>query len=179
MTEQELLTKANRAFELMLIDFRKAPRTDEQRLKRFIRMTWRNIQLHTVNGAGKAKASHAASYFRKGIRVEFNYPEFKAWCESQRDVILNLYTLNDKPSIDRIDSSGHYAFGNIRILSHSENCRGGSASRRDALTKKLNEMNRTCEHCGTKLVRKWWPTKMESVPAFMQRKKCGKGRKCK
>lgn len=176
MTDQQ---KLNRAFDFFLIDIGRRVLTEDQRFKRFVRTTWGNIQLHTVNGVGKAKANKAAVYLRKGIRVEMTKQEFYTWCEGQRDVILNMFTLHDKPSLDRIDSCGHYSLDNIRIIPFRENCARSGRERgllTDAKVKALPPKN--CQRCGRILFRKYWAQGRESLRVFAQRKTCGLLRDC-
>jgi hypothetical protein len=54
-----------------------------------------------------------------GLEVLFSRKEYKDFCFSHKEEILNL----EKPSVDRIDSSKSYSLDNIRFIELSENIR--------------------------------------------------------
>lgn len=56
-------------------------------------------------------------YGAKGVQVKYLSREFVGWWLEQQ-MILNL----KKPTISRIDHSGHYEFGNIKLEEHKNNC---------------------------------------------------------
>jgi len=90
----------------------------------FKRYTWKGLNRRTVNGSSpqfKNKAN--ASYFKKGIRLEITKSELDAFCEANKQLILELYEKGTIPTIDRINSNDHYRLDNIRILSRSDNCK--------------------------------------------------------
>ena len=88
----------------------------------FKRYGWKALNKRTVNG----KQSHIClkknpSYYRKGIELRLTREEFNTFCEDNWDLIKSLYLQNKRPSIDRIDSDGHYELNNMRILDLSLN----------------------------------------------------------
>lgn len=102
-------------------------------LEYFMRYTWKEMNRRTVNGQA-ANTPHNriknASYFRKGIMLLISREEFRNFCTDNWDTIKLLYESGKTPSIDRIDSNGHYELGNIRIL-----------DKRDNSSRKLNVIN--------------------------------------
>lgn len=55
--------------------------------------------------------------------LEWAIPQYRTWFSQHSDI---------KPSIDRIDSDGHYELGNIRLLSLDENRQNGYRVNRHA-----------------------------------------------
>lgn len=145
-------------------------------VKKFINTTWHNINKRTVNGLHKKDAgpSHLA-YINRGIRVNFTRQEFADWCNEHKSIILKFYALNDKPSIDRICSKGHYEIGNIRIISYTENCKQGPKIKMRNKTAELNALPpKYCLYCGKIIKRNMENKRPEPKPAFLKRKTCNK-----
>jgi hypothetical protein len=67
----------------------------------------------------KARALKAPDY--KDVELHITRDDFRSWCDSQRHVWEQLRRFNITPSIDRINSNGHYTISNIRIISNIEN----------------------------------------------------------
>lgn len=95
---------------------KKSPALTKGTLAYFKSVTWQNLQTRTINGKRPAKNGDAARYVKRGIKLKFSKEEFYNWCETQKTIILELYSQNKTPSLDRIDSNGHYEFNNIRII---------------------------------------------------------------
>jgi len=51
--------------------------------------------------------------------------EFYAWVEKNWSTAEAIFVAGGVPSVDRIDSDGHYALGNIRIIENAQNCANG------------------------------------------------------
>lgn len=84
---------------------------------RFVHNSWTNMNIR----AGKYKhlqTKHKCKAYEH-IEVLIDRPTYKEWCLSQKDLIESL----DRPSLDRIDSKGHYELGNLRIIELSDNIR--------------------------------------------------------
>ena len=60
-------------------------------------------------------------YYGKGIEIRMTKEEFYNWCERYKDLIENMYKNGEIPTVDRIDSNGHYEIQNIQIISLKEN----------------------------------------------------------
>lgn len=81
-----------------------------------------NINNHTVNGTHpQFEENRHTSYLRKGIRLEMHKEAFREWCRERRTMIEDMANAGHRPSIDRINSDGHYQIDNIRVLPLSEN----------------------------------------------------------
>lgn len=61
----------------------------------------------------------------KNIKIKMSRLEFYDFCDLNKEVIMNFYSQGITPSINRIDSSGHYELNNIEIIPHSENAAMG------------------------------------------------------
>lgn len=83
---------------------------------------WRNINRRTVNGTTPLwnDVNHQR-YLNKGILNKLSRAEFEAFCDQNEGVILALWQEGETPTVDRIDSNGHYELENIRILSKRHN----------------------------------------------------------
>lgn len=88
-------------------------------LEFFKTQTWGNLNKRTVNGS-KFNEKHK-SYRRKNIQLLITKQQFYDWCDSQKQIIIDLYKKGDTPSVDRIDNNGHYEISNMQILPHKEN----------------------------------------------------------
>lgn len=85
---------------------------------------WTSINTRTINGSYPRWYDKInARYLKKGVRLEMTREEFNVFCELHKDLIENMYTNGQIPSIDRINPDGHYSINNIQIISFSENCR--------------------------------------------------------
>lgn len=104
------------------------------RKSKFKALTWGNLNHRTVNGSCPDPTNR---YVRRGIRLEFSKSQFSQWVDSNWHIAQRLIDGGETPSIDRIDSNGHYAFGNIRIIARSENLRLGSAINAEKSAKAL------------------------------------------
>lgn len=139
-------------------------RADYDPLNKFIRATWGNLNKRTVNGSCPDTSSPGTRrYLERGIRLEFTREEFVVWCAAQRTSILSM----DRPSIDRIDSTGHYRLENIRIVPLHVNMAQGRLTQR--LRAEANRPLRHCLMCGTQLK----IHRKEGAAKFAQRKTCG------
>lgn len=88
-------------------------------------MWWSNINYRSVNGSRKVKHTH---YVKRGIRLCFNKEDFYRWVESQFPHIRRMFLAGETPSLDRIDTDGHYELKNVRVLSLSENILKGQTT---------------------------------------------------
>jgi hypothetical protein len=79
----------------------------ERRVKR----TWNTI---------RARVLRQSSY--AGVEVRMTRDKFISWA-IQAYTAFQLANPNDQPSLDRIDPTGHYELGNLRVLSRGDNAR--------------------------------------------------------
>lgn len=96
--------------------------------------TWEGINRRTVNGKypDYAPGRPAICYLRRGTELRMSREEYWIWVDSQALKILAMYANGETPSIDRINSDGHYSTDNLQILDMRENryrgsLRGGAA----------------------------------------------------
>lgn len=97
---------------------------------------WGDLNKRTVNGASPSKDKKVIkNYLSKGIELRITRDEFIAWCDSNAELIEQLWSQGEVPSIDRIDPKGHYELSNMRIRSLRENQDDGRAARWEAYRK--------------------------------------------
>lgn len=102
----------------------------------FVKQSWHALNRRTVNGKyPDRKNPKNAPYFAKGIRLEMSRSEFKSFCETHKATIRDLYKQGKTPSLDRIDSQGHYSIDNIQIISLSENVRKSNVNKNKGVSK--------------------------------------------
>jgi hypothetical protein len=90
----------------------------------FVTRIWNGINNRTVNGSHpNYKNKISRRYIERGIRLEITRKELKAKVLESWPVISAIWTNGGIPSIDRIDSNGHYSAQNIQFIPLSENCR--------------------------------------------------------
>jgi len=99
------------------------PSDDPRTLAGFRRRRWNLLNGRTVNGYKAANNTNIKNlqYINKGIELRITKDEFYEWCNAQWDLIDSIYKSGEKPTIDRINSNGHYELSNMRIISMSEN----------------------------------------------------------
>lgn len=146
----------------------------------FFHRTWTGINARTVNGlyADNNNKSNV-HYLKRGILLKFERAEYKEWCFKQREAFLLMLQRGERPSIDRIDSSGHYSLSNLRIVPLKTNSKAGNAERIRLKHLAFATLPvRKCLACGAELKRKTFKGagKLESLKPFLLRKTCN--RKC-
>ena len=103
---------------------------------------WSELNKRTINGkAPSCSPKIVRDYLSKGIRLELTREQFDSWCNENRDIILGLYKSGEVPSIDRINSKGHYSSSNMRIISLKENTRAGREARWDSYKKEIAQID--------------------------------------
>lgn len=85
----------------------KKEKTQEQIIKSY----WNGMRNRVKSG----------SYFAKGIKVVWTYPEFKDWFELRWGLFKEIESAGEVPSIDRINSNGNYEASNCRMIPNSLN----------------------------------------------------------
>lgn len=87
-------------------------------LSYFKKRTWDAINRRTVNGSHPfyEDVNHLF-YIKKGIKLEMSKGDFYSFCDKNKERILGYYQKGITPSINRIDSDGHYRVDNLEIIS--------------------------------------------------------------
>lgn len=96
---------------------------------------WRNI----LGRAGNADGQHS-SY--AGIELKMTRSEFLEWAVPRYAEWI-AKGIEGVPSVDRIQSSGHYELGNLQLIERRLN----SSKRKCNLTNGLPEGLKKCAHC--------------------------------
>lgn len=146
-------------------------------VQKFRQSRWEHINRRTINGrVPRWWCKQARFYLEKGIRLEMTKAEFYAWCASQAKIILKIYANGETPSIDRIDSNGHYIISNLRILTMKANVARRNAAAREAVNLIISNLpTKFCLQCGVKLHRKIKNReRRESLAHFKKRVNCSK-----
>jgi hypothetical protein len=87
-------------------------------VRKFAHNRWAMINIRAVNGR-YAHLRNAKSKCYAHVELRMTQEQFEAWCEARSELIESMA----RPSIDRIDKSGHYALDNIQILELAVNIR--------------------------------------------------------
>jgi hypothetical protein len=84
---------------------------------------WHSLNTRTINGKNPNWKNNniKKNYLNKGIRLEITREQLLQKITEDWIKINNMWNNNKKPSIDRIDSNGHYELGNIQFISMKEN----------------------------------------------------------
>lgn len=90
---------------------------------------WGDLNKRTVNGSSKSKYAFRYNYRKNKTELRITRNEFFEWCDRNRDVYESIKRSGETPSIDRIDSTGHYELSNMRLISLRENSRRGRVER--------------------------------------------------
>lgn len=85
-------------------------------------------------------------YAEKNIQVIWTYEEFKEWFNSRWNIFDKIKELGEIPSIDRIDSNGHYIATNCRMIPMSVNAALGEVNSIISRMKTLQEYLKKNEH---------------------------------
>lgn len=90
------------------------------------------MQQRAINGtqAPSAAKKRNRTYFNKGIEIKMTKDQYYDWCDKQSNTIMGLYKENKTPSIDRINSDGHYELTNIQILEWTLNRQMGAINQK-------------------------------------------------
>ena len=90
----------------------------------FATRKWNQINKRTINGSSPhwGCKSHR-HYLNKGIKLLITKNELKQFVTDNWSKITAMWEKGQTPSIDRIDSDGHYSLDNIQFIPLRENCR--------------------------------------------------------
>ncbi len=113
-------------------EWRKEHRHERRSYKRSYKRTingftdrcWNRLNQRTVNGTHpRPENRHIRVYLDQGIQLQITKEELRAIVAANWPTIETIWKAGGKPSIDRIDSTGHYAADNIQFIPLSDNCR--------------------------------------------------------
>ena len=93
----------------------------DRRFNKFKTKAWNNMNKRVVNGKYKNSSYINKSAKKVGRLLLISRDEFNIWCDSQKDIINEIYNANMRPSVDRIDEMGHYERNNLQILEFKMN----------------------------------------------------------
>lgn len=83
---------------------------------------WARLNNRTVNGAKPYWSSLSHRYYLEhGVRLDMSKAKFYAWVLAHWAEAEAILKNGGIPSVDRVDSSGHYAISNIRIIENRLN----------------------------------------------------------
>ena len=84
---------------------------------KFVHSSWANLNIRCGKYQHLQTKKKCQTY--QGIKILFNREEYKKWCWEHQELIESL----DRPSLDRIEKTGHYSLGNIQIIELKKNIR--------------------------------------------------------
>lgn len=92
---------------------------------------WSPLNQRTIFGAYANSPSQrnnpqVQSYLSKGYELRVSKEDFFKWVGGQQDTVIKMYQEGEVPSLDRIDSNGHYELSNMRIITKRDNWRRGN-----------------------------------------------------
>ena len=119
----------------------------ERPIQHYIRSSWSTVNQRCVGGLYSTAPSvvnndQQLSYKKKGIEIRMSKEEWTAmWLENTENV-LAIIAAGDRPSVNRINSDGHYEIGNVEIIPLSVNMKKSKnpTVKQDKLT--VKERNR-------------------------------------
>lgn len=87
---------------------------------------WARLNNRTINGAKPYWWSLSHRYYLEhGVQLQMSKTEFYTWVLAHWAEAEAILRTGGVPSVDRIDSNGHYAIGNIRIIENHLNHQNG------------------------------------------------------
>lgn len=114
-----------------------------------------------------AKYNHRPCY--GPVEVLLAREQFMAWAIPQYEAWFREHA-GVTPSVDRIDSSGHYQLGNLRLITRSENCRRTRANRM---------LNAPTGHCWCSKCKRYLPVAMFTPARITSKSRTGYKSRCK
>jgi hypothetical protein len=78
----------------------------------FVHSRWTALNIRCKKGKYTRYRTKNKCKIYENIEIRFTREEFKSWCWDNQQLIESI----TRPSIDRIDSKGHYELSNIRII---------------------------------------------------------------
>lgn len=85
---------------------------------------WYGMNRRSIN-SGKKIDDKQAHYLNLGVELRLTREQWQSFCNQNRQLIESILLDGKIPSIDRVDSSGHYEIGNIRIIDKWTNSLSG------------------------------------------------------
>lgn len=101
-------------------------RRRESPLEHYPRSSYTSVQQRSINGKYSTSPSVLAnaqqnSYHTKGIRLLMTFDQWLAFWKENEQKVLDIISMGDVPSVDRINSNLDYSVDNVRIIPLSEN----------------------------------------------------------
>lgn len=86
---------------------------------------WHGMRARSVNSGVRYAHKCFESYYKNGIELRMTKSDFYRWCDENRSSYEKIKLSDQSPSIDRIDSTGHYELSNLRIIDSKTNISEG------------------------------------------------------
>jgi hypothetical protein len=92
-------------------------------LEGFTNRLWISLNNRTINGSNPKwnNKSTKKYYLDKGIRLDITKEQLLQKITDNWNLIQDIRKTGQRPSLDRIDSNGHYELGNIRFITGNKN----------------------------------------------------------
>jgi hypothetical protein len=102
------------------------------KIRKFKVRTWEGINARTINGQYPYPKNPKVkkNYLDKGIELRMGKEEYFSWVDGSIPILEKLWEEGKVPSIDRVDSSGHYEIANLQIIDRTINLAKSAPSRR-------------------------------------------------
>lgn len=98
-------------------------------LRGFTSRLWKRLNDRTVNGTHPRYCNRFDRYYLdQGVRLVISRVDFELWVSEHWTDVVAMREAGLRPSLDRIDSSGHYSRENMRFVPLSENTRAAARS---------------------------------------------------
>ena len=93
-------------------------KTQKRKNRKFKKTT--NWYISRLWGGMVKRTKKYKSYREHGVEIRMTREEFATWARHQLPIFF-ASSLGKSPSVDRIDSKGHYELSNIQLISPEEN----------------------------------------------------------
>lgn len=92
----------------------------------FACQSWKTLNQRCVNGRyaysdAVLRSPQMISYHKKNIRIEITKSELEKFWRDNEQIVKDILSSGQTPTIDRINDNGHYSLDNMQILSRKAN----------------------------------------------------------